>query len=99
MGFTLFIFVSYHFFLIYKGQTTNERVKKNDEIEYYAKELKAVERFEKMFTSKTGEEVKEIDFRGEPATRQDLSDYKEECKRRKAELEKIIDKNGFFAKV
>lgn len=30
MGFTLFIFVSYHFYLIYKGQTTNERVKKND---------------------------------------------------------------------
>jgi palmitoyltransferase len=37
MGFTLFIFVFYHFFLIYKGQTTNERVKKNDEIDYYAK--------------------------------------------------------------
>ncbi len=41
MGFTLFIFVSYHFYLIAKGTTTNERVKKNDDIEYYTKEIKA----------------------------------------------------------
>jgi hypothetical protein len=45
MGFTLFLFVGYHFYLIYKGQTTNERVKKNDEIDYYEKELKAIVRF------------------------------------------------------
>lgn len=37
MGITLFIFVFYHFYLIGKGQTTNERVKKNDDIDYYSK--------------------------------------------------------------
>jgi hypothetical protein len=37
MGVTLFIFVSYHFYLIAKGQTTNERVKKNDYISYLIK--------------------------------------------------------------
>ena len=37
MGITLFIFVLYHFYLIGKGQTTNERVKKNDDIDYYSK--------------------------------------------------------------
>jgi hypothetical protein len=30
MGTTLLIFVLYHFYLIGKGQTTNERVKRND---------------------------------------------------------------------
>ena len=39
---TLLIFVLYHFYLIGEGQTTNERVKKNDEIDYYKKELKAI---------------------------------------------------------
>lgn len=34
MGITLFIFVNYHFFLIAANQTTNERVKKNDYIDY-----------------------------------------------------------------
>ncbi len=37
MGITLFIFVSYHFYLIAQGQTTNERVKKNDYIDYLRK--------------------------------------------------------------
>lgn len=37
MGFTLLIFVMYHFYLVSEGQTTNERVKKNDEIAYYQK--------------------------------------------------------------
>lgn len=37
MGVTLFIFVSYHFYLIGQGQTTNERVKKNDYIDYLKK--------------------------------------------------------------
>ena len=37
MGITLFIFVSYHFYLISQGQTTNERVKKNDWIDYLRK--------------------------------------------------------------
>lgn len=34
MGITLFIFVCYHFFLVASDQTTNERVKKSDYIEY-----------------------------------------------------------------
>ena len=37
MGITLLIFVSYHFYLIGQGQTTNERVKKNDYIDYLKK--------------------------------------------------------------
>lgn len=37
MGLTLVIFVLYHFYLIGCGQTTNERVKKNDEIDYMKK--------------------------------------------------------------
>jgi len=37
MGITLFIFVLYHFYLIGKGNTTNERVRKNDEIDFYKK--------------------------------------------------------------
>jgi hypothetical protein len=41
MGFTLLLFVLYHLYLVSKGQTTNERVKKNDDIDYYEKELKA----------------------------------------------------------
>lgn len=76
MGFTLFIFVAYHFYLIYKGQTTNERVKKNDEIDYYDKELKAIVRFERQFKGQNGQEVKEIDFRGEKVTKIDLEDYR-----------------------
>ena len=58
MGFTLFIFVAYHFYLIYKGQTTNERVRKNDEIDYYNKEIKAVVKFERTFVGKEGEVIK-----------------------------------------
>jgi palmitoyltransferase len=34
MGLTLIIFVTYHFYLIGVGQTTNERIKINDEIDY-----------------------------------------------------------------
>ena len=37
MGITLFIFVTYHFYLIGVGHTTNERVKKNDYIDYLRK--------------------------------------------------------------
>ena len=37
MGTTLLIFVSYHFYLIGVGQTTNERVKKSDYIDYLKK--------------------------------------------------------------
>ena len=40
MGVTLIIFVTYHFYLIGVGQTTNERIKINDEIEYLKKEVK-----------------------------------------------------------
>lgn len=42
MGITLFIFVSYHFYLVGKGQTTNERVKKNDYIDYLRKQKKYI---------------------------------------------------------
>lgn len=76
MGFTLFLFVSYHFYLIYKGQTTNERVKKNDEIEYYEKELKAVVKFERQFVNSEGQKIKDIDFRGQKVTQEELQDYK-----------------------
>lgn len=37
MGFTLFLFVMYHLYLISNGTTTNERVRKNDDIDYYSK--------------------------------------------------------------
>lgn len=47
MGFTLFIFVMYHFYLIGNGTTTNERVRKNDDIDYYAKEIKNSEKLMK----------------------------------------------------
>ena len=50
MGFTLFLFVSYHFYLIGKGQTTNERVKKNEDIDYYKKELKICVKIKEKFT-------------------------------------------------
>lgn len=59
MGFTLLLFVLYHLFLISKGQTTNERVKKNDDIDYYEKELKACK---KLFEKFTGD-IKEIDWK------------------------------------
>lgn len=39
MGITLIIFVTYHFYLVAKGQTTNERIKINDEIEYLKREI------------------------------------------------------------
>lgn len=45
MGITLFIFVSYHFYLIGVGQTTNERVKKNDYIDYLKKQKKAIKKY------------------------------------------------------
>lgn len=44
MGVTLFIFVSYHFYLVKEGQTTNERIKKNDYIDYLKKEQKAIQK-------------------------------------------------------
>ena len=49
MGLTLLIFVIYHFYLIANGTTTNERVKKNDDIDYYKKELKYCEKVRKQF--------------------------------------------------
>lgn len=44
MGVTLFIFVSYHFYLVKEGQTTNERIKKNDYIDYLKKERKEIQK-------------------------------------------------------
>lgn len=44
MGVTLFIFVSYHFYLVKEGQTTNERIKKNDYVDYLKKEQKAIQK-------------------------------------------------------
>lgn len=58
MGITLLIFVLYHFYLIGQGQTTNERVKKNDEIDYYKKELKAISKWELKFKPRGQPEVK-----------------------------------------
>jgi palmitoyltransferase len=45
LGITLFIFVCYHFYLIGEGQTTNERVKKNDYIHYLRREQTAIKKF------------------------------------------------------
>lgn len=42
MGVTLIIFVTYHFYLVAVGFTTNERIKFNDEIDYLKKEIKNV---------------------------------------------------------
>jgi hypothetical protein len=50
MGFTLLLFVLYHLYLVSKGQTTNERVKKNDDVDYYEKELKASKKMMAKFT-------------------------------------------------
>ena len=50
MGFTLLLFVLYHLYLVSKGQTTNERVKKNDDVDYYEKELKASKKIMAKFT-------------------------------------------------
>jgi len=50
MGFTLLLFVLYHLYLVSKGQTTNERVKKNDDIDYYQKELIASKKMMSRFT-------------------------------------------------
>lgn len=47
MGVTLFIFVCYHFYLVSQNQTTNERVKINDYIDYLKKEKKHIERVKK----------------------------------------------------
>ena len=60
MGVTLFIFVSYHFYLIKEGQTTNERVKKNDYIDYLKKEKKNLEKFKKENPTLN----KEVQYRG-----------------------------------
>jgi palmitoyltransferase len=49
MGFTLFLFVMYHLYLINNGTTTNERVRKNDEIDYYSKEIKNCDKLKKKF--------------------------------------------------
>jgi len=50
MGFTLLLFVLYHLYLVSKGQTTNERVKKNDDVDYYEKELKTSKKMMAKFT-------------------------------------------------
>jgi palmitoyltransferase len=42
MGVTLIIFVTYHFYLVAVGFTTNERIKFNDEIDYLKKDIKNV---------------------------------------------------------
>ena len=60
MGITLFIFVLYHFYLIGKGTTTNERVRKNDEIDFYTKEIKVSQDLQKRFTP----DVKEMKWKG-----------------------------------
>lgn len=60
MGVTLLIFVLYHFYLIAKGQTTNERVKKNDDIDYYTKEIKCCIQVRQKFT----DGVTEVEWKG-----------------------------------
>lgn len=59
MGITLLIFVSYHFYLISQNQTTNERVKKNDYIDYLKKEQRNLKRF---IDSCGGEIPNEVEF-------------------------------------
>jgi hypothetical protein len=82
MGFTLFIFVMYHLYLIGKGQTTNERVKKNDEIDYYAKEIKTSAKIREKF--KDG--LDEVEWKGEMFKREDIDTYEEICRKKKAIL-------------
>ena len=60
MGITLLFFVLYHFYLIGKGNTTNERVRKNDEIDFYTKEVKFSQELQKKFTP----DVKELKWKG-----------------------------------
>ena len=95
MGFTLFLFVMYHLYLISNGTTTNERVRKNDDIDYYSKQIKSVDKLLKQFsTGKT-----EIEHKGQKYTRDDIEAFLEACKKKKAIAERIVDKRGFFAKL
>lgn len=95
MGFTLLLFVAYHFYLISQGNTTNERVKKNDDADYYTKELKYCQKLKTQFN----DQVREIDWKGEKVTMKDLELYGEECRRKKAISEVVVDKSGFFSKL
>lgn len=95
MGITLFIFVLYHLYLIGVGQTTNERVKKNDDIDYYTKEIKTCKQIKMKF--KDG--VNEVDWKEEKFKKEDIEDYERICQRKKAILERVIDKKGFIGKL
>lgn len=95
MGITLFIFVVYHLYLIGVGQTTNERVKKNDDIEYFTKEIKTC----KLIQLKFKDGVNEVEWKGEMFKKEDINDYEGLCHKKKAILERVIDKKGFIGKL
>lgn len=95
MGVTLLIFVMYHFYLIGNGTTTNERVKKNDDIDYFSKQLK----YAKKIKTKLNNEVREVDWKGQKVTLKDIEQYESVCQRKKAVAEKIVDKRGFWPKL
>ena len=71
MGFTLFLFVMYHLYLISNGTTTNERVRKNDDIDYYSKEIKSVSKLLKQFD----DGKKEIEHKGDKYTKDDIEAF------------------------
>jgi hypothetical protein len=79
LGGTLFIYVVYQFYLISKDLTTSERIKKNHKIDYLSRELRAINRFQRQFHS----QIKTVDFQGQQITKEDLYEYKEQCKRKK----------------
>ena len=93
MGITLFIFVSYHFYLIGKGQTTNERVKKNDYIDYLRKQKKYIEKF----MHENPDLPAEINYRNEKMPKKDFLEFKEDVNYKLSILEKKTPNPGFWA--
>lgn len=44
-------------------------------------------------------QIKEIDFQGGKLKKEEVLDYKEDCKRKKADLEKCNDPRSFYEKI
>lgn len=93
MGVTLLIFVTYHFYLIAANQTTNERVKSNDYIDYLKKEKMNLGRFLKSCGGAIPEEVL---FNGEKMTGKQFEEYVEDINYRLSVMEYKRENKGFI---
>lgn len=93
MGITLFIFVSYHFYLINARKTTNERVKKNDYIDYLKKERKNI----KEYMKNNPKLPEKVSYKGDKLSAKEFNEYAEDVEKRLAVLEYNPPNPGFLA--